>query len=150
MLIETLGLQPLPGEGGFFRSTWRSDRTSAILFLLTRTDFSALHRLDREELWHYHAGAPVEHVRLDPSTGTVTVSRLGSDIPAGQEPQIAVPKGVWQGARLLASHAGGSDYALVGCTVSPPWEDSALVLAQREKLICSFPQHRELIGALTR
>ena len=149
-VIEALRHAPLPHEGGFFRQTWRSETSSAILFLLTRLDFSALHRLDREEVWHFHGGAPVEHVQLDPANGQVRISRLVADVLSGDEPQVVVRAGVWQGARLIRPDANGTDFALLGCTVSPPWDDRGFTLGEREALAQAFPGHAELIRGLTR
>src|SRR5215204_3564764 len=100
VLIASLDLQPLPGEGGFFRQTWRSSTASAILFLLTREAFSALHRLDRDEVWHFYRGHPVEHVQLNPADGNATITRIGPDVLAGEQPQLVVSENKWQGARL--------------------------------------------------
>jgi predicted cupin superfamily sugar epimerase len=149
-IIEALRLAPLPGEGGFFRQTWRSETSSAILFLLTATDFSALHRLEREEVWHFHGGEPVEHVQLDPATGRVRITTIGADVLAGEEPQMVVPAGIWQGARLKLRTTAAADFALLGCTVSPPWEDRCFTLADRAALTQAFPAHVDLIRALTR
>lgn len=99
-LIAALGLQRLPHEGGYFRQTWRTDLGSAILYLITPADFSALHRLRAAEIWHFHAGDPVEHVQLDPLDGGVRSTLLGSDVLAGYMPQLVVPAGVWHGARI--------------------------------------------------
>lgn len=150
-IIDALSLIPLPHEGGFFRQTWRSESSSAILFLLTPVDFSALHQLDREEVWHFHGGKPVEHVQLDPGSGAVRVSRLGADITAGDQPQLVVPAGVWQGARLVRQSIGAvTDYSLLGCTVSPPWDERGFTLGDRETLIQAFPVAHDLIRDLTR
>ena len=145
-LIEGLGLAPLPEEGGFFRVTWRGAHGSAILFLITPEDFSALHRIAQDELWHFHAGDPVEHVRIDPSTGEAVVSRLGADVTRGETPQVAVPAGHWQGARLVAGTHG---YALLGCTVTPPWTPEGFELGARERLTADFPGHAAWIAQLT-
>jgi hypothetical protein len=60
-IIAQLGLQPLPREGGWFARTWTSRETlpngarpagTAIYFLLTPEDFSALHRLDAARRRH--------------------------------------------------------------------------------------------------
>jgi hypothetical protein len=149
-LIEILGLEPLPAEGGFFRVTWRGETSSAILFLLTREAFSALHQLDRDELWHFHAGHPVEHVQLNPATGQARVARMGANPLAGEQPQVAVPAGSWQGARLDPVGDGSDDYALLGCTVSPAWDDHAFTLGDGNALARAFPPHAALIKALTR
>lgn len=148
-LIRLLRLEPLPGEGGFFRQTWSGRHASAMLFLLTRNDFSALHRLDRDEMWHFYRGHSVEHCRLDPSSGEMSVVRLGVDVLAGELPQLIVPAGCWQGARL-APEASDDDFALLGCTVSPPWDPACFTLGKRDGLRSEFPGHAAMIGALTR
>jgi predicted cupin superfamily sugar epimerase len=145
-LIERLGLAPLPEEGGFFRVTWRGAHGSAILFLITPEEFSALHRIAQDELWHFHAGDPVEHVRINPATGEVEVNRLGADVARGETPQIAVPAGHWQGARIVGGTHG---YALLGCTVTPPWTPEGFELGARERLTADFPGHAAWIAQLT-
>lgn len=149
-LIQTLGLVPLPDEGGFFRQTWRGNTSSAIFFLLTRDAFSALHRIDQDEVWHYYAGHPVEHLQLDPASGTARATRIGPDVLAGEQPQVPVPAGTWQGARLDPSVATEYDYSLLGCTVSPPWDARSFTLGERDALTRAFPGHATLILALTR
>ena len=149
-LIQTLRLEPLPGEGGFFRQTWRSETASAIFFLLTRDHFSALHRLDRDEVWHFYAGHPVEHLQLNPHDRTTTVTRIGPDVLAGEQPQLVVPANVWQGARLAPQAAAADDFALLGCMVSPPWDERGFTLAERDALTRSFPGRVDLIRMLTR
>jgi predicted cupin superfamily sugar epimerase len=148
-LIATLQLEPLAGEGGFFRPTWRSATASAIYFLMTPDDFSALHRLAQDELWHFYGGDRVEHVQFDPHAGSLRVARLGADILAGDEPQVAVPAGSWQGARIAAG-AAGHGWSLLGCTVSPPWDERGFALGGRDDLLARFPAHAAWIHALTR
>src|SRR3954467_13341794 len=97
-LIARLGLIPLPREGGYFRQTWTSSvelpsgrsTGSAILFLLTDTDFSALHRMPTDELWMFHAGDPVEHVQLNGSRREPVISKLGAEWDRGEVPQLIV------------------------------------------------------------
>ncbi|MGC4071458.1 MAG: cupin domain-containing protein [Nibricoccus sp.] len=159
-LIARLGLQPLPHEGGWFARTWTSHETlpngrplgTAIYFLLTRDSFSALHRLDADELWHFHAGDPIEHLQLSStqphSPDAVRVTQLGAHLDAGQLPQLAVPSGVWQGARLTDDARLG--WALVSCTMSPGWDENGFELADRNTLHAFYPAHIGLISALTR
>ncbi len=146
-IVAALRLEPLPHEGGFYRATWRSETASAMLFLLTSEDFSAWHRLAQDEVWHFHAGDPVEHLRLHPRSGVVEATRLGSNVVAGDAPQVVVPAGVWQGARLAGA---GHGFALLGCTVSPPWNEGGFELAARDALEAAFPAHPGIIRALTR
>ena len=157
-LISKLGLSPLPGEGGFFARTWTSAETladgrscgSAILFLMTRTDFSALHRLGMDEIWHFHAGDPAELTLLGPVAGLCRTLVLGPDAGGAHVPQALVPAGTWQGARLCPGDAGSRGWALFGCTVSPAWDDKEFELGERASLIMEFAAHAERIRALTR
>ena len=147
-IIAALKLAPLPGEGGFFRATWRNSTASAIYFLVTPEDFSALHRMAQDEIWHHYAGDAVEHVQLDSRDGSVRRTRLGPDIGGGEQPQLVVPAGVWQGATLAAGARAG--YALLGCTVSPPWDERGCELGARLELLRQFPAQAGWITALTR
>lgn len=146
-IIAALRLEPLPREGGFFRVTRRTPTASGILFLITPGEFSALHRLGQDEIWHFHAGDPVEHVQFDPRDGARQTFRLGAEVRHGDTPEVFVPAGHWQGARIAEPRSG---YALLGCTVSPPWEESTFELAARDPLMAAWPQHREIIARLTR
>lgn len=96
---------------------------SAIHYLLTEGDVSAWHRLtDAEELWHHHDGAPLE-LSLSPDGITSTTVVLGSDVAAGQRPQVVVPVGCWQSATTTGSHT------LVSCTVTPEFRFEAFEMA---------------------
>ena len=156
-VVARLGLAPLPREGGYFRQIWVSATRlangraagSAIWFLLTADDFSALHRMPAEELWHFYAGDPVEHVMLDAAAGAAQVTVLGTELLAQQRPQLTVPGGVWQGARLLpAGRLRG--WALLGCTVTPAWAEEEFELGLRPELLREFPGATGWIEALTR
>ena len=148
-LIDRLGLAPLPGEGGFFRATWRNATASAILFLITREGFSALHRLEQDEVWFFHAGDAADHVQLDPGSGALRRTRLGGNALAREAPQSVVPAGVWQGAHLH-DPTGGCGYALFSCVVTPPWREEAFTLGDRAALERAFPAHAAVVRALTR
>jgi len=109
-LIETLGLKPHP-EGGHYRETFRDAHSTAIYFLLRQGEESRRHRIDAAEIWHFHAGGPLE-LRVGDETFVLDAQR----------PQIVVPANVWQSARPLGA------YTLVGCTVAPPFEFSRFEL----------------------
>jgi predicted cupin superfamily sugar epimerase len=157
-MISRLGLIPLPREGGFYKSTWTSSAKgsggralgSAILFLITKDDFSALHRLSMEEIWHFHAGDPAELTRLDPRTGSGRAIVLGPDVAGGHAPQAVVAAGEWQGARISPGLRRARGWALFGCTVSPAWDEREFELGSREALTRDFPKHSKVIRALTR
>jgi uncharacterized protein len=127
-LIAALGLQPHP-EGGWYRQTWEGPQSggravgTAILFLLQAGEASHWHRVDADEIWLYHAGAPLT-LRLAPSDhGPAVAHVLGPDVLGGQAPQIVVPAGHWKAA------ASRGDYTLVSCTVSPGFRFDGFELA---------------------
>jgi predicted cupin superfamily sugar epimerase len=120
-LIAMLQLKPHP-EGGFYRRMFTSARcdeagrpcSSAILFLLPGGSVSRWHRVDADELWHYHEGSPLELLVAE-TPAYLRREILGPSAEASQ-PQRAVPAHAWQAARCLG------DYTLVGCTVAPAFE----------------------------
>lgn len=148
-IATALGLTRLPDEGGLFRQTWKSEAGSAIYFLLTPEEFSALHRIRTDEIWHFYAGDAVEHVQLDRRGGALRRTRLGSNVLGGDCPQLVVSSGVWQGARI-ASDIGARGWSLLGCTLAPPWNEREFELGARDTLLRDFPAHADLIRALTR
>ena len=62
--VERLGLERLDHEGGLFRQTYLDQHSSAIVYLLARPDFSALHRLSGPEVYHWYAGSPLRLLLL--------------------------------------------------------------------------------------
>jgi hypothetical protein len=160
-LIKLLHLQPHPKEGGYFRETYRTEDVfaadalppryggpraagTAIYYLLTPTTFSALHRLASDEIFHFYLGGPVRMLQLFPDGQGRTVL-LGSDLGAGQSPQLIVPRGVWQGS-LLEPNAS---FALLGCTVAPGFDYADYEHGNRDQLISQYPDFADWIGRLT-
>ena len=158
--IQALQLQPHP-EGGFFSESYRSKQTmelpatgggtqqrnvcTAIYFLLETGNFSAFHRIQSDEVWHFYAGLALEVLELLPS-GELHCTRLGPDILRGELPQYVVPADTWFASRV----ADGGAFSLVGCTVAPGFDFADFRLAQRQELLEIFPQHRPVITELTR
>jgi predicted cupin superfamily sugar epimerase len=163
-LIETLGLRPLGGEGGWFRQTWvaaerlpasalpsrygrEKPAGTAIYYLLTdRPDgFSALHRLPTDEVYHFYLGDPIEQWLLhEDGSGERVV--LGHDLAAGQRVQHVAPRGAWQGSRLVP----GGRVALLGTTMAPGFDPLDFVPAVRAALVAAYPAHEDVVRALTR
>jgi len=160
-ILSLLHLRPHPEEGGYFVETYRSkefipesvlpDRykgarsfATAIYYLLTADTFSAMHRLQTDEIFHFYSGDPVEMLQLWPD-GSGRIITLGVDFLKGERPQVIVPKGVWQGARLFP----GGRFALLGTTVSPGFECADYETGQRDSLTRFYPGFRKLIRSLT-
>jgi predicted cupin superfamily sugar epimerase len=168
-IIDFFGLEELPEEGGVFIQSYRSADVlsaeqlparyqenkltgskpagTAIYYLLTgaANSFSALHKLPTDEVYHFYLGDPVELLLLYPG-GEAQVVILGQELLAGQHVQFVVPRGVWQGARLLP----GGEFALLGTTMAPGWTDEDYEAGAFEPLLAEFPAQSELIRKLIR
>ena len=141
-IVRLLDLKPHP-EGGHYRQTFRDSLTcppaqaskgkpeiaraasTAIYFLLARGERSHWHRVDAVEIWHWHAGAPLE-LEVAVASGPRERLVLGNDLAAGERPQGIVPAHAWQAAHSLG------DWTLVGCTVAPGFEFATFELAPPE------------------
>jgi len=160
--IKKYSLQPHP-EGGYFAETYRSAEiiekqalpkrfkgercfSTGIYFLLEAHHFSAFHRIQSDEMWHFYAGEALEIFVINPENGSLETIRLGNDPEKGETFQAVVPAGSWFASRLSA----GSSYALVGCTVAPGFDFKDFEMAERAELQALYPQHSGLILELTR
>jgi uncharacterized protein len=153
---ELLRLEPHPMEGGYFRQTYVSAETvkldrgvraagTAIYYLLEAGTFSEMHELQSDEVFHFYLGDPVEMLQLYPD-GRSAVFTLGPDLEKGQNVQLVVPAGVWQGTRLVE----GGKVALLGCTVSPGFDYADYRGGSYAELAEKWPAEKERIRALTR
>ena len=157
--IARLGLLPHP-EGGFYREAYRAtegiprhalperftgDRafSTAIYFLLTDENFSALHRIRQDEVWHHYDGDTLTIHVID-GAGVYAPIRLGK--AADATPQAVVAAGVLFGASVEPP----GEYALVGCTVAPGFDFADFLLPGRAELVAEYLRHEALITRLTR
>lgn len=163
-IIAALKLEPHPIEGGFFRETYRSagiipveslpseystqsgrSLGTSIYYLLTTDTYSEMHRLPTEEVFHLYLGGPVRMLQLFAGGASREVI-IGTDILAGEQPQVIVPPGVWQGSML----APGVEFALLGATMAPGFDFADYEQGRRAVLTELYPDQAELIRLLTR
>ena len=128
-IVEALGLMPHP-EGGWYRETWRASGGegqrspgTAILYLLEAGCRSHWHRVDADEMWLWHAGAPLDLLIADANDVNPARITLGGDISRGYTPQALVPATRWQAAE---AHHG---WALVSCVVVPGFDFAGFEMA---------------------
>lgn len=151
-----LHLEPHPVEGGWYRRTYTSAVSVALLrgvrpygtaiyYLLEAGTFDEMHMVASDEIFHFYLGDPVEMLLLYPD-GRSALFTLGPDLEAGQRPQVLVPAGVWQGERLI----GDGKVALFGCTVTPGFDFADYRSGNYAELAAGWPQETERIRALTR
>lgn len=153
-LIDKLNLIPHP-EGGYYRRNWQSllsadikdssartlftGRTigSSILYLLPSIEVSTWHRTSCDEMWHHYSGSPLVLYSLN-AQKSLSQQILGSDIDAGQLPQIIMHRGNWFAAETVEPDS----YTLCGCTLWPAFTYSDFELADIAKLIDEYPQYK--------
>ncbi len=149
-LIERFGLVAHP-EGGYYRESYRSDGlipqsalpgqftgdrhySTAIYFLLEKGQYSHLHRIRSDEIWHFYLGGPLRLAMIHPDGRTEEII-LGQDVGAGQRLQYAVPAGVWFGATPCAE----ADFSFVGCTVAPGFDFADFEMGTKPGLTQAYP-----------
>jgi uncharacterized protein len=127
-IIEHFKLIPHP-EGGYYRETFRDERTTnrraastAIYFLLAAGQRSHWHRVDATEVWHWYSGDALV-LQVWKEGGQFHQVRLGMNLAFGEQPQVVVNAGVWQSAEPLGR------WTLAGCTVAPGFEFTGFELA---------------------
>ena len=160
-IIAGINLQPHP-EGGYFKEVYRSsdiieadalpeafkterNYSTSIYFLLTSDNFSAFHKINQEEVWHFYDGSPLLLYTIYPS-GEISEIKIGRDLENGEVPQYVVPRNYWFAAQVIQQNG----FSFVGCTVAPGFDFNDFTLANRESLTKEFPQHKKLINQFTR
>src|SRR5437763_10756075 len=129
-----LGLAPNP-SCGFTTPTYHSrlrvqtprgqrDCAFAQYFLVAPERAMVMHRIRSDQLYHHYAGEPLEVLRLF-QDGSGDVTLVGSDLVAGQRPQLLIPAHTFHVSRVVP----GGSWALLATTVFPglvPDEDVEL------------------------
>ena len=164
-LIAHFHMERIPEEGAWFALLYLNEDTlpggslpprytghahragSAIVLLETRRDFSALHRLRTDEVWHFYGGSPLELLLLYPD-GHGRKVILGNDVLGGQFPQFVVPHDVWQGSAPIGASAAA--YSLAGDQLSPAFDAADFEIGYRDELQAVYPAFTREIARLTR
>lgn len=161
-LVEKLGLIPHP-EGGYFKETYRSKdvvkptdkrykgeerkASTAIYYLLGGEDFSSFHQVNSDELWQYCSGSPLTLYVIDKNSHKLKEIQIGDPLQhENANYQYCIEEGQWFAAKPNDS----SNYTLITCTVSPGFEFSDWLAAERANLAEQFPQHVAKIEQFTR
>jgi len=157
-LIKELNLQPHP-EGGYFKEVYRStgeidndsldskyignrNYATSIYFLLISETFSAFHKINQDEIWHFYDGSKIIIYQIDRS-GQLAIEKLGKEKDSNF--QITIKKGTW----FAAEPDNEKLFSLFGCTVSPGFDFEDFKLGKCEELVKKFPEHESLINRLT-
>lgn len=122
-LVHTHQLHPHP-EGGFYKETYRSDSSTGIFYLLSEGNFSSLHKITSDEMWHFYDGDSLVVLEIDENLNVIET------LLNRQNPQYVVAANRWFGAYLPE----GSSWAFCGCTVSPAFDFKNFKLANLRDL----------------
>ncbi len=160
-IVAYYQMMPHP-EGGYYKETYRSEElidkdalptrfngnrhfATAIYFLLDKGNFSAFHRIQSDEVWHFYSGQALD-IYVIHTNGVLEKIQLGANIEKGQTFQATVPAGAW----FASIPADESLFSFVGCTVSPGFDFMDFELAKSKELIAAYPQHISIIEKLCR
>ncbi|CAM1373113.1 conserved hypothetical protein [Tenacibaculum litopenaei] len=148
-------------EGGYFKETYRSSEliaktalppvfsgprnyATSIYFLLTSEKFSAFHKINQDEIWHFYTGSSI-YLHIIAPDGSYTKVTIGNRLEDDELPQFVVPAGHWFAAEVSTPNS----YAFTGCGVAPGFDFEDFQLPSRAVLCEEFPQHTALITRLT-
>ena len=103
-------------EGGYFKEVYRSDGKitsdnlgkeftgdrnycTSIYFLLTSDEFSAFHKINQDEIWHFYQGSTIRLHTISPE-GKYNTILIGNDFKNGEVPQYTVPANYYFAAEV--------------------------------------------------
>lgn len=148
-------------EGGYFKEVYRSkgeilsdnlpekfignrNYCTSIYFLLTSNTFSAFHKINQDEIWHFYKGSPIKLHLISPD-GDYSFVMIGDKFKKNEVFQFTVPAHYYFAAEVLEKDS----FSFVGCTVSPGFDFSDFVLPSYDELVKEFPKHAQIIKRLT-
>lgn len=164
LIIKKLNLQEHPYEGGNFRETYRSSdlvsyneslmtnqdiylkkklrpASSLIYYLLNKDQFSPIHRVKSDEIWHFYLGSPlIIYILGDKQYPTIV--KLGNNLEDDNSClHYVIRKNLW----FCAEVENKESFSLVGCTVSPGFDFEDFELGKKSELLILYPQLESII-----
>jgi predicted cupin superfamily sugar epimerase len=159
-LIQSLELIPHP-EGGFYKETYRSEDIvsnlperykgqsrnlgTSIFYLLKGDQYSAFHKIQSDEIWHFYEGSPLKLYVIS-ENGILNTYILSNNINDDGNFQLVIKHGQWFAARPIDPEG----FSLMGCTVAPGFDFSDFQMAERDDLLHMYPQYQSIIIEFTK
>lgn len=148
-------------EGGYFRQTFKADHRptistdngdrvtmTSIYYLLSAESPIGHFHMNQSDIMHYfHKGDPISYFMLHPD-GSLQKTTLGPDPSKGHQMQMMVKGGTWKASKI--STTGEYGYGLIGEAVAPGFEYADMQLGKKALMLDAFPQHKQLIMALSK
>ena len=143
-------------EGGFYKQIYASKRqcqengnrslATCIFYLLEGNDFSAFHKINGDEIWHFFIGSSLTIYIFNENDSKLKIVKLGKDLDKGENLQLIINEGNWFAAEVNDK----SSFTLVGCTVIPGFEFKNFKLAKKTSLLLKFPSYKWVIEKLAK
>jgi uncharacterized protein len=143
-------------EGGFYRQIYASKKqcqehgnrnlATCIFYLLDGNDFSAFHKINGDEIWHFLIGSSLNIYIFNEKDSKLKIVKLGKDLDKGENLQVIINEGNWFAAEVNDKSA----FTLVGCTVIPGFEFKNFKLAEKKSLLLKFPSYKWIIEKLAK
>jgi len=154
-IIDRFSLEPHP-EGGWFRRTYESKEVlesphgfrpagTSILYMLKKGEVSRLHRLDADETWYFHQGAPLRvHLFSKDDYHSILLGNIldHSDSFA----QYTIPAETIFG--VTPCEHSKEPFSLVSCSVCPGFIDTGFSWPGLSVLQARFEKYSDLIEKL--
>lgn len=173
-IIKKLDLEEHTHEGGYFRESYRSKNlvlyedelpinqdqdlikkqissqnvrpaSTLIYYMLVGHQYSAIHRVKNDEIWHFYTGSSVTIHILNDTESTLSI-QLGQNFDNNEYLHYVIEKDTWFGAEVNDK----TSFALMGCTVSPGFDFEDFELGSKDDLIRQYPQHKLIIEKLSK
>lgn len=103
-------------------------------FLVTPAARVRLHRIRSDQMYHHYLGSPLEVLLLDEG-GQCSVRVVGSNLAAGERPQLFLPANTFHAARVV----WGGEFSLLGTSVWLRAEPADVELGDVDSLAASYP-----------
>lgn len=145
VIIEKLGLEPHPSEGGYFKRSYTSTvevncesgsraTLSSIYYMLTDdSPIGYLHKNKSDIIHYFHHGSPIDYFIIH-RNGQLEKVTLGNNLEKGHQLQLIVKGGCWK-----ASELKDGEYGLLSEAVSPGFEYEDMELADRSIIQKLYP-----------
>jgi predicted cupin superfamily sugar epimerase len=143
-------------EGSFYRQIYASKKqcqehgnrnlATCIFYLLDGNDFSAFHKINGDEIWHFLIGSSLTIYIFNEKDSKLKIVKLGKDLDKGENLQVIINEGNWFAAEVNDKSA----FTLVGCTVIPGFDFKNFKLAEKKSLLLKFPSYKRIIEKLAK
>ena len=115
--------------------------STLIYYLLNKNQFSPIHRVKNDEIWHFYLGSPLIIYILGDEQYPTTV-KLGNNLEDDESClHYVIRKNSW----FCAEVENKESFSLVGCTVSPGFDFEDFELGKKSELLVLYPQLKSII-----